>query len=287
MGLLSLIENNELLINITNSNFLTFALLFLALAALFIPFLLKEKKKFVYSIRSYSLIENLDDFKDLKILYKDKEINNLIISKVAFWNNGRSTIRKEDIAEADPIRISMDGDSKIYHARIIKKDKANNLIINWPENKENNFINIFFDYLNKNDGGVIEVLHTGDTLRKLKVTGSLKGCKKLINNKYIYVSPSEQSPLISISFERKLFGLTLLAMAIMFTFFYFNAFKSASFDYHNYFTQEDINIEMKLININIHLLFFCSICTPLLYYFAYILLIKSRAPSGFKEFEKK
>lgn len=59
----------------------------------------RRKKEPKYLMRTISLISsNIKKIKFLNILYKKLEIENLSVTKLAFWNNGKETIRSSDVA---------------------------------------------------------------------------------------------------------------------------------------------------------------------------------------------
>lgn len=125
----------------------------------------KKKKILSISVRTIELVK-INTIKNLKTIYKDKEINNLFKTEFIFWNNGNTCLRKEDMAE--PIHIEFDDESSILSTNIVSFiDKTNKISI--KKTKENK-CNLGFEYLKKNQGGKIEIYHTGkDSSIKTKI----------------------------------------------------------------------------------------------------------------------
>ncbi len=134
-----------------------------------------KRKEPRYFFRSNNLVSgNARNLSPLKIMYKEKQINNVTVSKVCFWNNGNETCRREDIASVDPLCVSMLNKSEILQASIIfKKTDANNFGIH-PAT-DNRSLYITFDYLDKNDGGIIQIVHTGKSSEDLQMRGTIIG----------------------------------------------------------------------------------------------------------------
>ena len=80
-----------------------------------------------YANRSINIVEDLvSRFESLKMLYSGQPIKNLTVTKTAFWNGGRDTIKGEDVASADPLSVHVKKGCKILNAKILYiKNPAN------------------------------------------------------------------------------------------------------------------------------------------------------------------
>jgi hypothetical protein len=140
-----------------------------------------KKKHPMIEMKSDNLIKDFTGkFDGLKIELEGKACENLTATKIVFWNNGRETISDTDIPELAEMSIVPKKDIKIFASKVIKvANKANNFsIINLTDK-----ILIKFEYLDKNEGGVIQILHSGESGEDLIVNGTIKGFGKLENNK--------------------------------------------------------------------------------------------------------
>lgn len=154
-----------ILSNIYVSTFLALCTIIGIPLTIFISHRDKKKKILSISVRTIELVK-INTIQNLKTIYKDKEINNLFKTEFIFWNNGNTCLRKEDMAE--PIHIEFDDESSILSTEIISFiDKTNKISIR--KTKENK-CEVRFDYLKKNQGGKIEIYHTGkDSSNKTKI----------------------------------------------------------------------------------------------------------------------
>ena len=78
----------------------------------------RRYKALSYTVRSDRLIEKLSDrFSKLKIIFGDEEIEALTVTRVALWNSGSESIRGEDIAKSDPLRIELAEATKLLNTK--------------------------------------------------------------------------------------------------------------------------------------------------------------------------
>jgi len=106
--------------------------------------------------------------------YHGIEMEDNTVTRVLFWNNGRDTIHFEDIAQADQLRFAAKERGNIMNAKIIQvKTDANQFRINIPLDKS--AVMLSFDYVDKNEGAVIEIVHTGRSYLDIEFRGKIKG----------------------------------------------------------------------------------------------------------------
>lgn len=135
----------------------------------------RKEKDPKYFLRTHNLIRDFSNqLKALEINYAGQTISNLTVTRIFFWNNGMDTIDKVDIAEASPILIKMKNDYKILSAKVLYTKNATNRFSILQHPDESILIN--FDYLDKNEGGVIQILHTGQSSNDIELLGAIKGC---------------------------------------------------------------------------------------------------------------
>lgn len=184
----------------------------------------KKAKKPRYYIKSHNLVTDFTSKLDkLKLLYGNTSIMNLTVSKVGFWNEGE-LIESKDILEEDPLRIESIGECEILNATVIKEiNKLNNFRINLVNGKS---VTILFNFLDKGQGGAIQVIHTGKGTSDIKVDGYVKGIGKprpsytrgriatildRVLNPSAQNKPTKPSPVR----ERRVNAIALLFMALV------------------------------------------------------------------------
>jgi len=143
---------------------------------------LKRKLPFV-EIKSNNLINNFTSkYNGVKIDLNGFVCENLTSTKIIFWNKGRETITQNNIPSLDKIKIIPKDGIKIFSAEIIRVVNETN---NFNLKSLNNFteIEIDFDYIDKEEGVAIQVLHSGEggENEDLIIKGSVMGFGKIKN----------------------------------------------------------------------------------------------------------
>lgn len=156
-----------------------------ALIGMFVLYIKGKKIKLpYYIIRSINIVKDYASrIESLELLYSGQKIENLTITKIAFWNGGRDTIDKSDIAPADPLAIRIKGDAKILDTRIIfEKNPANKFSI--ILSTDQTYVTSNFDFIDKDEGVVIELIHTGKSNKDIEFTGTIKGAGNIMERFY-------------------------------------------------------------------------------------------------------
>lgn len=166
-----------------NANpWLNLVFLILAVAGIAVSFLLyvkgRKEKILVYAMKSFNLIHNTAaKVPGLSVSHEGKTINTLTLTKIAFWNKGRGTINREDIAPTDRLAVFPQEEVAILDASIAYKSRDSN---NFALERIGSRVVVDFDYIDFHQGVVIDVYHTGETDAALILRGTVKGGHDLI-----------------------------------------------------------------------------------------------------------
>ena len=135
----------------------------------------RKVKRPRYMIRNQQLIEDFSSrYPDLEVTHKGRPVANVTVSRIAFWNAGNETIQADDIAAKDPPRIAVpEGFEILNHSLAGVSKPANGIKVR--ANAARQCVDICFDYLDKNDGAVVEIIHTCVFTDEFKLLGSIKG----------------------------------------------------------------------------------------------------------------
>lgn len=141
----------------------------------------KEKINPVYITRSTLLLrDQAINIPDLKIEYKGQPTKNFSITNIALWNAGSKSIRAEDIASTNKIRISAKKGVRIFDAVILKRNmEENKFEINFDSSA--NTVEISFEYLDRNNGAAIQVSHSGTSSNDIEILGTFITHGKIIS----------------------------------------------------------------------------------------------------------
>lgn len=118
----------------------------------------------------------VSNVEDLEIKYKNFDVDNLSSVYLAFWNNGKETIKSDEVVEK--LVATVKEPYKIYFAEIVKTSRDSNQfkVISSNKNKD---VEIEFKYLDYNQGAVIHIFTDCISIDDIEIKGAIMGCKKL------------------------------------------------------------------------------------------------------------
>lgn len=151
--------------------------------AIYCQYTNKERREISYTKKTNVLVRSRkSQFEKLLITYDTREIENLCISTFTLWNSGNRTISSQDIVKTKEISICLANNAKILDVEIIKVVETTNQFR--IEKIDDSMVKIIFDYIDKKEGLVFQVMHTGseeDLLIDCKIKGG-KPIKKINND---------------------------------------------------------------------------------------------------------
>ncbi len=109
----------------------------------------------------------------IKFLYDETPVEKLTTSKIVFWNNSFRAIKKKNIPKAAPLTISLK-EGKIIEISVLEGNETGNKVS--ISNTSDTHAIIKFDYLNRKEGGIIQVMHTGNE-DSISISGKVIGGK--------------------------------------------------------------------------------------------------------------
>jgi hypothetical protein len=135
----------------------------------------KREKIPQYQIRTFRLIEdNVSEIPALKILYDNKPVENLTLTRISIWNRGADPIEFNDIAPLDRLRVELENSFKLLGAEIFSVNTPTNNF-SLSTNLEKRVADLQFEYFGKNEGVVLNIFHTGKQNSDLRILGTIKG----------------------------------------------------------------------------------------------------------------
>lgn len=138
-----------------------------------------------YIINNELITSNKTILTKLDILYNGTPVNNLTVTKIVFWNNAFPTINAIDIVKASPLLISAK-EGSLLDVSIINGQQSSNCIT--TTDIKDNKVSISFDYLDRKEGGIVQIIHTGNSY-DISLSGKLKG-GKIVMQKYSKITKS-------------------------------------------------------------------------------------------------
>lgn len=243
----------------------------------------KKTKSVFYAIRNYNLIRDfVSKIPLLKISWDEEKIENVSISKVALWNSGSDVVENRDIASLDPLTISVLSPFKILDKNIIYSKNSKNkleLILN----EEGTKIEVKFEFIDRQEGVIIQVIHTGKRKEDLHITGTIKGGCKLARRNI----PRTRYVSLSLPFSKKL-KLNSGFLFILAPFFFALVVGISLYIHQFYNVPFSRSIgDLLLFGIRIPEEIQLLIITMLLYWPLGFYKLWKRLPKGFEAFEEE
>lgn len=133
------------------------------------------KKRIWWDMRTIKLFNSyVKQLSKLRISYSSYDIAEAYSSRIIFWNSGNSVLAPGDIAKKKNIAIVAYNDALILDIKLLSRS---NDTIQVSSIHDQYFSIIHFEYLERNHGGVIEIIHTGKP-SDIAITGVIKGGSK-------------------------------------------------------------------------------------------------------------
>lgn len=151
--------------------------------AFFFYFRGKKEKRPSYVQESSVLVEGLTTaLTGLTVLYNDEPQERITVTRLYFWNGGKETIRSEDISDVSPLHAEIKTGTKVLSAKVMHTTDPSckfEVIDVTSEYEKPTIIKFGFAFLDFNDGGLIQIVHTGPATHKFTLGGKIIGANKI------------------------------------------------------------------------------------------------------------
>lgn len=114
---------------------------------------------------------------DVKVFFKEVQVERLTKTHIVLWNSGRATLDGERVVEQEPVRFHFEDDSEVLSARVLHSSRPSSKASVRIMPDRPNVVVCTFDYLESGDGVVLETLHTAKA-GKPQVEGTIRGVPK-------------------------------------------------------------------------------------------------------------
>lgn len=143
----------------------------------------RRHKKPLFATVQRTIIENSTPMvPGFSVHFNGEKQPRVTVVQLWFWNQGDETIRAVDIPKASPLEIAVAPGASLLNAQIVKTtDDANQCSLGEPQLKEDGSMSIplRFDYLDHEDGMVVQIVHNGDSCHLIRICGNIMGVKEI------------------------------------------------------------------------------------------------------------
>jgi hypothetical protein len=124
---------------------------------------------------------------DLAVRFKGKDVPRLTRTRMAIWNSRWAVVSGADIAENDPLRIVFRG-AEILDVRSVEGTRE---AIQFVAETRDGVCFMDFEFLDRQDGIVLDLLHTGSDTDRPSIQGTVKGLPAGVSYYGDLTKPSE------------------------------------------------------------------------------------------------
>ena len=110
----------------------------------------------------------------LQIRFEDKILQNLSVSQIIIWNGGSASVRGTDLIASDPLSMKFGKEAEVIKLSVEKTTRPALVISSVVNEKSNTFIDLGFNFLDRDDGFLLKVWHTGLSTKPI-VRGTIVG----------------------------------------------------------------------------------------------------------------
>jgi hypothetical protein len=133
----------------------------------------KKERRPVYVVSGYIVVQG-DEKLDIEVRYKGHEVPMVSKTVIAFWNAGREPIRRADLLENHPLTVKLPKGTKLLDGRVTATTRSEIDFACFPDERYRG-LKLGFSFLNHQDGGAIEILHTSDDPWDVDIEGAIVG----------------------------------------------------------------------------------------------------------------
>ena len=119
----------------------------------------RRRKEISYAVESFVLVKkNKSTIPKMKLLFDNRQVESLTATNITLWNSGNDAIQRGDIVKDKPLILSAPDTVEILDVQVMKQNEESNL---FSVEMVDGTPTIDFDYMNKKEGAVLQVYHTG------------------------------------------------------------------------------------------------------------------------------
>jgi hypothetical protein len=148
--------------------------------AIYATFRRKPHPKLVYQTTGVQLIGQHGALpEEATVTYSGAQVRGLTTSMIAVWNDGNAILQGTSIPAKDKLRLVFGDDANILKVELLKVSRPGIGFQATATADGIGRVDIAFDFLDRSDGAVIRVLHTGSVVHATMsgtIMGQPKGC---------------------------------------------------------------------------------------------------------------
>lgn len=119
----------------------------------------KPRRLLAYATRTFRVIpDRRIKLPRLEVLYNTYPVQSLSVTRIAMWNAGNESLRRDDIPKTDPPVIYARDEIELFEGDVIESVAANNVTL-IPVYEPITGYAVDFEFLDPGDGAVFSIVH--------------------------------------------------------------------------------------------------------------------------------
>lgn len=183
------------------------------LAAIITYFLTRQRTILAYRTKGARLLGSVEPRlpSEVTVMFRGRSVPRLTRSLIVVWNDGEKTINGADVVASDPLVVDVgEGAEILSHTMVRTSRDAISLSCELADSPNRAVLS--FSFLDSSDGGVVEVLHTGEQ-RHMKLYGTVRGMPSGPKNRGRVV-PSRTAMALPFPKSRRLFACVFIVVGV-------------------------------------------------------------------------
>ncbi|EJM44831.1 hypothetical protein PMI26_01830 [Pseudomonas sp. GM33] len=150
------------------------------IGAVVVYFLTRKRTSLSYGYLAQHLLGSSSDAlpPQITVQFNGNPIPRLTRTVIVLWNSGENTLLGSDIVQSDRLRFHGGTDGEVLSISVLKASRVvNEFTVHKASSHAPNEAVMDFNFLDANDGAVVEILHTSEE-RKPVINGTIRGLPK-------------------------------------------------------------------------------------------------------------
>lgn len=129
-----------------------------------------------------SVVVSKEQLSDLRVFYRERQVQDVTAAQIAVWNQGNDSIKMEDVL--DEVRIVIQPAKPILRVAVIKTSRPVIAFACDESRLEKGVVSLSWKILEQGDGALVQIVYAGAPDIQVALEGTIVGQRKIAEVKY-------------------------------------------------------------------------------------------------------
>jgi hypothetical protein len=129
-----------------------------------------------------SVVVSKEQLSDLRVFYRDRQVEDVTIAQIAVWNQGNDSIKMGNVL--DEVRIVIQPAKPILRVAIIKTSRPVIAFVCDEGRLEKGVVPLSWKILEQGDGALVQLVYAGAPDAQVALEGTIEGQRKIAQVRY-------------------------------------------------------------------------------------------------------